>query len=217
MSDGLLEPFLGGLDDDELPPDPTAAKLGAAVLEMLKVGTERKTECERAVRFQFAAARHSINNRMPAPQEIREAAHALGVSLRKAKTAMGTLNAVLASLCADNGLDLRLAARQIGTLIEMSDSIERGVVVPKASKPRNVAKHASKMAARLLISEFGDGRNRTDRSAARRENAVARLFVKALTGKPAGDLRGDLEDFAKPLRIRILRAKNKSRKLSTNH
>jgi len=214
MSNAAREPFFGALSLD-----PAAEGLVAALLKTLKIGTARQTACESAVRFQFAAARHSIENQMPAPREIREAALALGVSLHRAKTAIAALDTVLPSLCADKGLDLRLAARQIETLVEISDSIERGVVVPPASKPRDAAKHASKMAARLLISEFGEGLNRTDRSAARIENAVARLFFEALTGEPAGDLRGDVEDFARPLRLRIrsLRAKNKSRKLSTTH
>ena len=91
--------------------------------------------------------------------------------------------------------------------------LDRGMVIPAGSKPRDVNKYSARTAARYLISKFCEHTDQTELTIARLENAIARSFYEALTGEKDIDLAGDIADF-RPVPTRLHRRFTRGKKAS---
>ena len=200
-SDDDLRPFFGDFDlhGNEPAPPQQVEKLVSEVAKKLKIGPNRRAECEAAIRSQFRAAKASGEHgkKIPSPRKIKDTAGAISSSLRKAKIAMARIDEFYASLWPDVDPEQRYDdfGRLIEKAIKVADALDRGMIISDESRPRDINKYSSKTAAKFLISKFAEDADRTERSVTRLENAIARMFYKALTGERAGDLVGKIAEF----------------------
>jgi hypothetical protein len=193
--DDLITPFFADFDDTgaEPPPPPAERRLIAEVAKLLKV---ERAECEAAIRVHFRAVRgrYECDKAARSPRDIKRVARSIGPSVRRLTAAMAKIHDFYAFLWLDHDPDLGYAqfVASLNKAVRMAAILD-WLVVPDGSRQRDVTKHTARLAARYLVAKFCGDTPRTKNSAARLENAIARSFYMAATGRTAVDLTGDIE------------------------
>jgi hypothetical protein len=194
----VVTPFF---HDGEKTSDPKVKNLITEIAKQLGISTDRREECEVAIRIQLQAAKGSsiFNKNLLQAGEIAENAEIVRSCLMKAKAGMKTIGAPFEALFDDEtNYDCNKRHGDFTSLLEVAirtaNKLSQDLVVPKGKKPRDIDKYLAKTAADNLFGQFCT-LDESSLSAKRMQNSVAKLFYGYLTGNRRVDLAGPIADF----------------------
>ena len=199
----MVTPFFR---DGDSPSDPKVKKLIADVTKKLRVGRDRRNECEGAIRIQLQSVKGSseFNKKIPAAGDIVKNAEIVHSSLKKARAAINTIGAPFQAVFdANTNYDSHKRyddfMRLLNTAICSADTLNQKLIIPKGKKSRDINKSLAKTAADYIVTQFcdlGDTADGLSLSTKRLQNSVAKSFYEYLTGNKKVDLSGRIADFA---------------------